>query len=96
MDSDMNQLNQLEQSKPEAAGMIKAIVFDKVKEVEKTMGDAAGREKQIAALQMTYDALDLLIGAPGPVDLLVKNFVIPALPGFIDWAVAELKKAGVL
>lgn len=92
----IQQLEQLKNTNPEAAAQVEATLFQNVKTVEHTMPNADNKEKQIKALQLTYDALDMLIGAPGPVDLLVKNFLIPAIPDLIDWAVAELKKAGVM
>ena len=92
----MNKIEQLKNNNPEAAAQVEAALFQSVQTVEQTMPNADNKAKQIAALQLTYDALDLLIGAPGPVDILIKNFLIPSIPDLIDWAVAELKKAGVM
>lgn len=52
-------------------------------------------QKEAAALAMAYDALDLLIGAPGPVDYVAKNIVIPHLPAFFRWISEELHRLGV-
>jgi len=92
----IDQFEKIKQDNPEAAAQVESVLFQSVKQVQQDMPDGGDKEKQLAALRMTYDALDLLIGAPGPVDMLVKNFLIPAIPDMIDWAVAELKKAGVL
>lgn len=51
--------------------------------------------KEAAALKMAYDALDLLINAPGPVDWAVKEVVIPQLPAFFKWVAEQLHNLGV-
>lgn len=86
----------LQKASPEAAQLVRSELEKQIVDVQQTMPGASGKDKQIQALKQAYDALDLLINAPGPVDFLVKELLIPALPDLIDYLVAELKKAGVL
>ena len=51
--------------------------------------------KEAAALKLAYDALDLLINAPGPVDWAVKEVVIPQLPAFFKWVSEQLHNLGI-
>jgi hypothetical protein len=65
-------------------------------QVAKTVEDTADKDKkEAAALAMAYDALDLLIGAPGPVDYIAKQIVIPNLPAFFRWISEQLHELGV-
>lgn len=65
-------------------------------QVAKTVEDTAEQDKKDAlALSMAYDALDLLIGAPGPVDYVAKQIVIPQIPAFFRWIVAQLHELGI-
>lgn len=51
--------------------------------------------KEATALKLAYDALDFLIEAPGPVDWVVKEAVIPQLPAFFKWVAEQLHKLGI-
>lgn len=65
-------------------------------QVAKIVEDTAEKDKkEAAALAMAYDALDLLIGAPGPVDYIAKQVVIPQLPAFFRWIAAQLHDLGI-
>lgn len=73
-----------------------AAVQSALTQVAKTVEDTAEKDKKdVLALSMAYDALDLLIGAPGPVDYIAKQIVIPQIPAFFRWIVAQLHELGV-
>lgn len=77
---------------PEQAAAIQATLTQVAQTVE-TQADKD--KKESAALQLAYDALDLLVGAPGPVDYIAKNVVIPQLPAFFRWISEQLHELGI-
>ncbi len=77
---------------PEQAAAIQATLTQVAQTVET---QAQKDQKEAAALAMAYDALDLLIGAPGPVDYVAKQIVIPHLPAFFRWISEQLHELGV-
>jgi len=87
-------LFELMTNNPIAMGVIQNEVTKAVATVQSKDPNADGGAKEAAALQLTYDALDMLIGFPGPVDQLMKAYVIPHIPAMIKWAVDEFKKIG--
>jgi hypothetical protein len=80
---------------PEKAAAVQTALTQIAKEVEDKNPHAESDAKEAAALKKAYDALDLLINAPGPVDFVVKDLVIPHLPAFFRWVTEELHKLGV-
>lgn len=87
-------LPDLFEQKPREMGAVEAEIVKAVAKVEKENPDKPGGEKEALALQIAYDALDMLMGFPGPVDHLMKSFVIPHIPQLIKWAVDEFNKIG--
>lgn len=77
---------------PEQAAAVQAALTQVAQTVET---QAQKDQKEAAALAMAYDALDLLIGAPGPVDYVAKQIVIPHLPAFFRWIAEQLHELGV-
>jgi len=65
-------------------------------QVAQTVETQAEKDKKEAmAITMAYDALRLLVIAPGPVDYIAKNIVIPKLPAFFRWITKQLHELGV-
>jgi len=80
---------------PEIAGAIQGTLTKVAQEVEEESKLAESDAKEIAALKKAYDALDMLIQAPGPVDFVAKELVIPRLPEFFRWLTEQLHKLGI-
>lgn len=84
---------------PEVAAKLEDTVKDHVKQAEHMLDGAPGDAKQqqafTSALAAIYDGADLFFGFAGPIDILVKNVIIPALPGLIDSAVAWFNESGL-
>lgn len=79
----------LKDERPEDAAAVHGVIIQSVKQAkQENPSDDDAAEKR--ALTLAYEGLDLLLGFPGPVDYIVKDLVIPMLPGLIKWAMEEL------
>jgi hypothetical protein len=91
---------------PDIAAQVEDQVKTHVQAAETALGAKQGESKKIfateaaeqtftAAAQGVYDAVDFFAGFPGPIDALVKQVVLPALPDLIDGAVAWFHSTGL-
>lgn len=96
----MNNFQELQNKYPQAAEAIKEVAEQAVLKAEATGADGpekaeAARDAIIETMKATYDGADMFFDFPGPVDYLVKNALIPMLPGLIDWVVDLFNQNGV-
>jgi len=95
----MQEWGQFKSEHPEVAERLENTVKDHVKHAEHSLDGAPGEAKQqqafTAALAAIYDGADLFLGFAGPIDILVKNVIIPALPSLINSAVTWFNDTGL-
>lgn len=95
----MAEWEKLKSEHPELAGRLETEIKHHVRQTEQGFDGAPGDTKQQAAftsaLAAIYDGADIFFGFPGPVDLLIKQVLIPALPTLIDGAVAWFHEQGI-
>ena len=97
--SPLELFQQFKAEHPELAQAVEEEVKKTVLSAEQKLGAHQGEAKQqealSACLSTLYDGADIFFGFPGPVDLLLKQIVIPAIPDLIDYAVDWFHLSGV-
>lgn len=98
----ISNFEELQQSFPKEAQLLQTLVTKSVSDVEHHFADLEGikkaelaTEQSVELLQKTYDGIDLFANFPAPVDYLVKEVLIPLIPGMVDEIVALFNKTEV-
>lgn len=92
---DISTFEELEAQYPDIAARVKEEISAQVQSAEQKLGARQGEAKKIfadaeaqsvftGAAVGVYNVVDLFAGFAGPIDILVTQVIIPALPNLID------------